>query len=351
MKKYYTRVCNFYYGNLSKRLVKLKKTLPLNGDNKISFDHIEILSRNLEKRIHIKDIKKLPKLLTKKIYKDLNLIIKKKKNFSNFKFNKCPNFLGILNLTPDSFSDGGKFNKGNLGYKKALNLFKSGACVVDVGGESTRPGATEVKTELEWNRIKKIIKKLSKKISLSLDTRKSIIMEKGIKNGIKLINDISGLKHDTKTIDILKKYKIPFVINHIQGKPETMQKNPKYKNVLLDIYDFFEEKIKHLRSKGINHDKIIIDPGIGFGKNLKHNMIIIQKISLFHTLGFPIMLGISRKRFIKDISGNNDSKQRLGGTIGSSIFSIMQGVQILRVHDVNEMIQSIKVFKKLNQNL
>ncbi len=129
-----------------------------------------------------------------------------------------------------------------------------------------------------------------------------------------------------------------------------MQKNPKYKNELLDIYDFFEQKIKFLRSMGIKHNNIVIDPGIGFGKNLKHNMNLIRSISIFHTLGFLILLGLSRKKFIKDLSGKNDSKERLGGTVASSMYAIMQGVQILRIHDVNELRQSIKVFKELIKN-
>ena len=172
-------------------------------------------------------------------------------------------------------------------------------------------------------------------------------MEKGLKNKINLINDISGLEHDVKTLELLKKTKIPFVIHHIQGNPATMQNNPKYKNVILDIYDFFENKIKYLRSMGIKRNNIILDPGIGFGKNLKHNITLLRKISIFHSLGFPVMLGTSRKRFIKDLSGVNDSKERLGGTIASNLFVIMQGVQILRVHDVKEVNQSIKVFKSL----
>ena len=237
--------------------------------------------------------------------------------------------------------------KKSLGYKRAALLFKYGANIVDVGGESTRPGSKTVKTAIEWNRICSTIKKFNKKIVLSLDTRKSEIMEKGIKIGVKLINDISGLKYDKKSINVLKKYNTPFVIHHIQGTPTTMQINPKYKNVLFDIYDFFEERIKYVRLNGIKHNNIIIDPGIGFGKNLKHNMKLISNISIFHSLGFPILLGVSRKRFIKDISGKNDSKQRLGGTVSASLFSMMQGVQILRVHDVNDIIQSIKVFKKL----
>ena len=347
MKKYYTRVCNFYYGNTSKKLIKQKKTLPLNGNPKISFDHIEILSRNSKKKIHIKDIKKLSKFFKVKIKNDLKKIIKKKKNFSNFNFKHIPNIMGVLNLTPDSFSDGGKFKKKNLGYKHAVYLFKSGTNIIDVGGESTRPGSREIKIKIEWNRIKSIIKKFGKKIPLSLDTRKSEIMERGIRAGVQLINDTSGLKHDKQSINVIKKYKVPFVIHHIQGTPTTMQIKPKYKNVLLDIYDFFEEKIKYLRFKGIKHKHIIVDPGIGFGKKLKHNMKLISNVSIFHSLGFPILLGVSRKRFIKDISGNNDNDKRLGGTISASLFAMMQGVQILRVHDVNEVIQGAKVFKEL----
>ncbi len=173
-------------------------------------------------------------------------------------------------------------------------------------------------------------------------------MEKGIKNKVNLINDVSGFDYDENTVDVLKKYNIPFVIHHMQGTPKNMQKKPSYKNVLLDIYDFFEKKIKKMRLLGIRHNNIILDPGIGFGKNLKHNMTLINNISIFHSLGFPIMLGVSRKRFIKDLSGNNDSKERLGGTISSSLYAMTQGVQILRVHDVNEVNQGIKVFKSLN---
>jgi len=347
MKKYYTRVCNFYYGNKSAKLINQKKTLPLNGNNQISFDQIEIISRNSKKLINIKDIKKLSISLKKKINNDLKTIIKKNKNFSNLNFKKVPNIMGILNLTPDSFSDGGEFNKKKAGLNQALTLFKAGADIVDIGGESTRPGSKPVSNKREWTRIKKILKSVNKKIPLSLDTRKSEIMKKGIKLGVRLINDVSGLKYDSETINVLKKNKIPFVIQHAQGTPENMQNKPKYKNELLDIYDFFEEKIKLLRSKGIKHNNIIVDPGIGFGKNLKHNMNLIRSISLFHTLGFPILLGVSRKRFIKDLSGKNDTKKRIGGTVASSLYSMMQGVQILRIHDVNELMQSIKVFKQL----
>jgi len=347
MKKYYTRVCNFAYGKSSIELVKKKINFPLNGNRELSFSQIEIITRDSKKIIDLKDIKKLSKSEREKINQDLKIIIKKKNNFSNLNFKKIPNIMGVLNLTPDSFSDGGKFDKKKAGLKHAFNLFEFGADIVDVGGESTRPGSKSISEKEEWSRIEKIIRKLGKKIPLSVDTRKAGIMSKGVKVGIKLINDVSGLSYDSKTIDVLQKNKSPFVIQHSQGTPENMQNNPKYKNELLDIYDFFEEKIKFIRSKGIKHNNIIVDPGIGFGKNLKHNMNLIRDISIFHTLGFPILLGLSRKKFIKDLSGKNDTKERLGGTIASSLYSMMQGVQILRIHDVNELMQSIKVFKEL----
>jgi len=350
MKQYYTRACNFTYGKLSIKLVSKKKNLPLNGNKELSFSQIEIITRDSKKIIDLKDIKKLTKSLREKINKDLKVIVKKKKNFSELNFKKIPNVMGILNLTPDSFSDGGKFNNKKTGIKHAINLFKFGADIVDVGGESTRPGSKTISEKEEWNRIEKIIREVSKKIPLSLDTRKADIMNKGAKIGIKLINDVSGLSYDPKTVDVLKKNKSPFIIHHSQGNPKNMQNNPKYKNELLDIYDFFEKKIKFLRSKGIKHNNIMVDPGIGFGKNLKHNMNLIRSVSIFHTLGFPILLGLSRKRFIKDLSGKNDTKERIGGTIASSLYSMMQGVQILRIHDVNELIQSIKIFKQLIKN-
>ena len=347
MSKYYTRACNFYYGSLSKTLVRKKKSIPLNGNKEISFDKVELISRKLKRKISINRLNKLPKLQKKQVFQDLQKITSKKKNFANLNFSRLPNIMGVLNLTPDSFSDGGKFNKKNIGINHAMEMFESGADLIDVGGESTRPGSRGINEKTEWSRIKNILKELCNKIPVSLDTRKSEIMKKGINLGIKIINDVSGLNYDTETKNILKKYRIPFVIQHSLGTPENMQKNPSYKNELLDIYDFFEKKIQFLRSIGIKHNNIIIDPGIGFGKNLKHNMNLIRNISIFHTLGFPILVGNSRKKFIKELSGKNDTKNRTGGTVASSIYLMMQGVQILRVHEVNEILQGLKVFKEL----
>ena len=346
MSRYYTRVCNFYYGKISEELIKKRKSLPLNGNKKISFDKIEIYSRKSKKKISLKEVNNLPNFLKKKITKDIRLITKKK-NIKYLKLKFEPVIMGVLNITPDSFSDGGKYLRSVSAKKHLSYLFKSGADLVDIGGESTRPGSKAVSKKIEWDRIKKILKLIDKKKIISLDTRKSEIMEKGIKLGVKIINDVSGLNYDKRSIKILKKYNVPFIIHHSLGTPDNMQLNPKYKNVLLDIYDFFEKKIKLLRNIGIKHRNIILDPGIGFGKNLKHNITILRNISIYHSLGLPILLGISRKRFIKDLSKNNDSLSRIGGTTSTSIFAMMNGIQLLRVHDVNEINQSIKVFKEL----
>ena len=257
--------------------------------------------------------------------------------------------MGVINLTPDSFSDGGKYKNTKSAYEHSKFLIKKGCKIIDVGGESTRPGSSDINEDLEWKRIQNFLKKSrGLKSLISVDTRKSKIMNKANKYKLNLVNDISGLSYDPNTLEFLKKTNKPFVLNHIKGEPANMQKNPKYKNVVLEIYDFFEEKLKIIRNKGIKHNNIILDPGIGFGKNLKHNITILKDISVFHSLGFPLLLGISRKRFIKDLSDMNDSKDRIGGTISASLWSMMLGVQLLRVHDVNEVNQAIKVFKKLN---
>ncbi len=352
MTKYYTRACNFYYGLNAKQLIKKKLALPLCGNQNIAFDKLEIISRKknkvLSKLLNFKKVNTLDISCRKKIKQDLKKIVKKRKNFLNSINFLEPSIMGILNLTPDSFSDGGKFNKLKKANKHIDNMIKAGANIVDIGGESTRPGSKTVLTNKEWERVENIVKnfkKKHKKICLSIDTRKSEVMIKAIKHRADLINDVSGFKYDNQSLFRLKKYNIAKVLHHMQGTPNTMQKNPKYKNVLLDIYDFFEKGIKEMHNK-----KIVIDPGIGFGKNLKHNLTLISKISLFHSLGYPILLGTSRKRFISQISGINDSKERIGGTVASVLFLLSQGVQIFRVHNVNEVKQGILVFRKILLN-
>ena len=349
MRKYYTRACNFFYGTNSKILVKKKETVPLGGDEKISFNQVEIFVRNEKKVnskiINLKDIKKLPFSIKKKIIKDLKNITSKKK----FLGKKDHILMGILNLTPDSFSDGGKFNSFKKAFQRVKEMRAAGADIIDIGGESTRPGSKIIPPKKEFERVKLIIKGFKKKFPntmMSIDTRKSFIMDFSIKHNVDIINDVSCFNFDNKSFDIVKNKNLWKIIHHMQGTPQTMQINPSYDNVLLDIYDFFEREIKKFKNHKHN-DKIILDPGIGFGKNLKHNLMILNKISLFHSLGFPILIGTSRKKFINQISGKYDTKERIGGTLSSIVFSFSQGIKIFRVHNIEEIKQGLLIFKTL----
>ena len=349
MIKYYTRACNFYYGNLSKKLVKTKHALPLCGNKDISFNKIEVFSKNKKKItskiINIKKINLLPKPARIKVIQDIKKIISKRKFFNK----KNHILMGVLNMTPDSFSDGGKFNLKKKALKKISEMISSGADIIDIGGESTRPGSKIISPKIEWERVKEVIKKFKKKFSktsLSIDTRKSLVMKNSIKYDVDIINDVSGFKYDKNTFSTIKNKNLWKVIHHMQGTPQTMQINPKYHHVLLDIYEFFEREIAKFK-KDRYSNKIILDPGIGFGKNLKHNLMILNKISIFHSLGFPILIGTSRKKFINQISKNFDTKERLGGTLSSILFTLSQGINFFRVHNVEEVKQGILVFKTL----
>ena len=258
MLKYYTRPCNFYHGKQARILIKKKKALALAGNKNIAFDQIEVFTRknnnkSYSKFYFISEVNKLKKNTLIQVRKDLKKITKKRLNISKIKFDE-PKIMGILNITPDSFSDGGMFVKKSEAFKQVNLMIKSGARIIDVGGESTKPGSKPVNKVNEWKRIKYIINKIKinfPKTVLSLDTRKSYIMNKGIDNGVDIINDVSGLNFDKRSIDIIVSKKIPLVLHHMQGIPENMQKKPKYDDVLLDIYDFFEDKIKILLKKKI----------------------------------------------------------------------------------------------------
>ena len=349
MKKYYTRACNFFYGSNSRKLVKKKLTLPLCGEKTISFNQVEIFTRDKKKVyskiIDIKNLNKLPLVVKRKVLNDIKKITPKREFFKK----KSHVLMGILNMTPDSFSDGGKFNSVEKARKRIQDLSQAGADIIDIGGESTRPGSKVISPKKELIRVKKIIEKFKKNFPskiLSIDTRKSLVMNFSIQNDADIINDVSCFKFDPKSLDIIKNKNIWKIIHHMQGTPQTMQIKPFYNNVLLDIYDFFEGEIEKFK-KFKHHKKLILDPGIGFGKNLKHNLMILNKISLFHSLGFPILIGTSRKRFINEISGKYDSKERIGGTLSSIYFSFLQGVKIFRVHNVKEVKQGLLVFETL----
>ena len=259
--------------------------------------------------------------------------------------------MGILNITPDSFSDGGKyFSKPVIAINNAIKMHKMGADIIDIGAESTRPGALPVKPEIEIKRLKPIILGLkNKKLNISIDTRNSLTMKFALDNGVKIINDVSALNHDPESINVIKASKCLLVLMHMQGNPQTMQKEPKYNFAPRDIYYFLKKKIMKCEKNGIKKKRIIIDPGIGFGKTSKHNIQILQNLRIFHKLGCNILVGLSRKRLISDLSNKEKPADRLPGTIAANQYALEQGVDIIRVHDVKEALQAKLIWQALKK--
>ncbi len=256
--------------------------------------------------------------------------------------------MGILNITPDSFSDGGKYFEKEKAIERGIEIEEEGAHIIDVGGESSRPGAESISEEEERRRVIPVIKELRKKVKclISIDTYKSKIAEEAIENGADILNDISGLRFDPMMVEVIKKRDVPVIIMHMKGTPKTMQINPFYKNVIQEIKDFFKERLDYIVKNDIDPEKVILDPGIGFGKRQEDNEKIIANLDKFQELNRPILLGISRKSFIGNIL-NLPPEERLEGSISSGIIGIFKGAHVLRVHDVKEFSRAVKVADKI----
>jgi dihydropteroate synthase len=258
-----------------------------------------------------------------------------------------PQIMGILNVTPDSFSDGGRHNTPDEAIKVALGMVGQGAGIIDIGGESTRPGAALVSDSEEIDRTAPVIAGLRERVDapLSIDTRKAAVAREAIKAGAGLINDVSGFTYDPALAPLAAQSGLPVCVMHAQGDPATMQQAPHYDNVLLDVYDFLETQVTALERAGIGRDQVAVDPGIGFGKTTVHNLALLRNIALFHGLGCAILLGASRKRFIGEIGNGPLADARAPGSIAVGLAALGQGVQILRVHDVAETAQAIRLWQ------
>ena len=256
--------------------------------------------------------------------------------------------MGILNVTPDSFSDGGKFIHLDKALSQAQYMEKNGADIIDIGGESTRPGAVAVSLEEEINRTIPVIEEIRKysNISISIDTYKSEVAEKALLAGADFINDISGLTFDSRMMEIVKKFDVPVVLMHIKGTPRNMQTNPTYIDVIKDLLEFFSFQINKALDFGIKKVQIIIDPGIGFGKQLNDNFILIRRLKEFSELGFPILIGPSRKSFI-GLTLDSPPEYRLEGTLAAVSAGILNGASIVRVHDVKEVKRTVIITDKI----
>ncbi len=266
-------------------------------------------------------------------------------------FSKKTHIMGVLNITPDSFSDGGMHFDKSRAIDRALRMIDEGADILDIGGESTRPGSEPVSLAEELRRILPVIEALSKNISIpiSIDTYKSDVAARALEAGASIVNDISGMRFDPEMPKVISKFKVPVVIMHIKGTPKNMQINPTYKALIPEIMAYFRTSIRLAAQFGIPDNMIILDPGIGFGKTFAHNLEIINNLQQFSVFENPILIGPSRKAFLGSILGDLPVQERLEGTAASVAISIIKGAHIVRVHDVKEMTRVAKVADAIKQ--
>jgi len=266
-----------------------------------------------------------------------------------FDFSKKTYTMGIVNITPDSFSDGGKYDKIEEAHKRIFNIIENGADIIDIGAESSRPGSNPVDEVEEWNRLEPILSKIARKapVPISIDTYKSSIAEKALAMGIEIINDISGLKKDAKMAEIIARYSAYIVIMHMRGNPKDMQEKPYYENVVEEVIQELKESIKIAKDAGIEDEKIILDPGIGFGKRHEDNLILLNNLDKIVSLGYPVLVGASRKRFIGDIL-ESTVEDRLEGSLAVASYSAIKGANIMRVHDVAETVKTFKIIDAIS---
>jgi dihydropteroate synthase len=259
-----------------------------------------------------------------------------------------PQVMGIVNATPDSFSDGGAYEDAGAAAEAGAIMAAQGAAIIDVGGESTRPGATEVWEGDEIGRVLPIVQQLAASgHAVSIDTRKSGVMSAALEAGARLVNDVSALTWDPLSAGVIAQASAPVVLMHHQGDPQTMQKDPRYDDALVEVYLWLEARIEAAEMAGIARDKMLVDPGIGFGKSVAHNLELINGLALLHGLGCPIVFGASRKRMIGALANEAAPNHRLPGSLALALKAVEQGAQIIRVHDVPETVQALKVWRGL----
>jgi dihydropteroate synthase len=259
-----------------------------------------------------------------------------------------PQVMGIINATPDSFSDGGQFADARAAAEAGAAMAGAGAAIVDVGGESTRPGARDVWEGDEIERVLPVVQQLAAGgTAVSIDTRKAAVMEAALGAGAGLVNDVSALTYDARSAEVVAAAGVPVVLMHHQGDPQSMQDAPRYGDVLVEVFEWLEDRIAAAEAVGIARSSILVDPGIGFGKSVAHNLELLNGLALFHGLGCPLVVGASRKRMIGALSNEAPPHQRLPGSLALALRAASQGAQLIRVHDVPETVQALKVWRGL----
>lgn len=304
------------------------------------FDRVEVLSRAARPRLIA--AREVPEAV-------LHRLTAPRPDFASLSLDR-PRLMGIVNVTPDSFSDGGRYLSQAAAIDHAREVARF-AELVDIGGESTRPGAAEVPVAEEIARTAPVIEALrasGMRAPISIDTRKALVATAALKAGAAVVNDVSGLDFDPALGTVVAKAQVPLVLMHAQGLPETMQDDPQYGDVLLDVYDALAQRLARAEALGIGRELIAVDPGIGFGKTMAHNLALLRGLSLFHGLGCPLLVGTSRKRFIGSISRVETAEERMPGSVAVALSGFAQGVQITRVHDVTETRQALRMWQALH---
>jgi len=331
--------------------------LPLTGDGSLYYTAVEIYERVGDGQLQRRTCG-LSELWEKDFGVDGSEVSEVLERISDPRSRICglgfdrPIIMGIVNVTPDSFSDGGRFLDAQAAIAHALRLEDEGADIIDIGAESTRPNADIVSLDEELKRVIPVIEGLAGRVDarISIDTRKSGVMLEAWDAGADIINDVSALSHDAAAIETAAKTGLPIILMHAQGTPQTMQDKPEYEHVLLDVFDYLEGRIAACIDAGIARSRLMVDPGIGFGKTVGHNLELIGGISLFHGLGVPILLGASRKKFVGEVTRIKDADKRLPGSLAAVQAAVSQGVQIVRVHDVAETRQALEMWRAIFNN-
>ncbi len=319
--------------------------LPLAGQDR-AFSLVEVIQRDngvLKKKFY--STRQIGESTESALQEKLALLTAKRQSIGRLSFER-PLIMGVLNVTPDSFSDGGQFDTIASAVAEGYKMYQEGADIIDVGGESTRPGAIEVARQTELDRVLPVLSGLDEQqVLCSIDSRHALVMEAALKAGASILNDVTALEYDTLSVELAKNHGGAVILMHSRVLPNNesvnMKDNPTFDNVALDIIDYLSDRIKACEAAGIHRNNLIIDPGIGFGKTLEDNLVLLRDIGLFHGLGVPIMVGLSRKRFIGELADVKEPRKRDIGSVTLSLEMVQQGVQIVRVHNVSAMRQAL----------
>jgi dihydropteroate synthase len=335
----YFRPLSLVFGRDARTLIANAKAGALGGLPHIGFCSLEVIERG--KNPHIVSFAEVANNQV------VQAITAQRPHFGGLTMDRCQ-IMGIVNVTPDSFSDGGRLSNSAAGIEHGKRLAAEGADILDVGGESTRPGSDTVSAEDEIQRVEAVIAALSADHIVSADTRKAAVMQAALKAGARIINDVSALNYEPESARLIAQSNAPVILMHAQGEPKTMQLNPRYDDVLLDVYDALAACIAKAEAAGIARANICVDPGIGFGKTFKQNLELMAGLSIFHGLGVPLLVGLSRKGFIGAVTSEKLAADRVHGSVGGALQAAMQGTHILRVHDMKPTVQALKMFTASN---